>query len=343
MSRTNHPKNISMFRRPASPGIGASHAGDFIRTPTGHPGRVRKIRKCVKLRHYFLHSISAPIFSGKSPANNPQSLIITKCDWFPRRSIRCGGGSGNRHLRTRIATEYSIVRQNYLSAGAAGQHPKMLFGRVVGGAHTITAPAFFTLKKLSPLGNGPQSRLIIFRVGAAGPIYLRPVFNTTFPKNEETHSSSSQFIRIRLAEYLAEGVGLPFSRRSFSGSHHKDGLAPKSGKYRFDDDIHISNPGCPFFLNLFQKRSSAATCADYTCFPAGSRRQTPFLCFPAPHDGARHHFTVRYISASLIPFYPPGRFRVGCRRVQSQISTVGPGPVFVVSLPKSGVVKPGFF
>lgn len=221
MSRTSHPKNISMFRRPASPGIGVSHAGYFIhsetihstasnlredsdrlrrtfggggvrggsdgciqsvrrelfiRTLSGHPGRVRKIRIYVKLRHYFLHSISAPIFfannrprmtghtifsdqslqlsvywplrrtircgggSGKSPANNPQSLNI-ESDWFPRRTIRCGGGSGNRHLSSRIATAYSIVRRNY-SAGAAGQHPKTLFGRVVGGAHTNPVPVF---------------------------------------------------------------------------------------------------------------------------------------------------------------------------------------------------------
>lgn len=53
-----------------------------------------------------------------------------------------------------------------------------------------------------------------------------------------------------------------------------------------------------FRFFCYPKRSSAATCADYTCFPAGSRRQAPFLSLPAPHDGARHDFPVRCKSAS---------------------------------------------
>ncbi len=91
------------------------------------------------------------------------------------------------------------------------------------------------------------------------------------------------------------------------------------------------------------KRSSAATCADYTCFPAGSRRRTSFLRLPAPLCGVRHPIPVRRKGASLTQVYSPGRFRVGRRRVQSLLRTVGSGSVFVVSLPKSGVVKPGFF
>ena len=91
------------------------------------------------------------------------------------------------------------------------------------------------------------------------------------------------------------------------------------------------------------KRSSAATCADYTCFPAGSRRRTSFLRLPAPLCGVRHPIPVRRKGASLTQVYSPGRFRVGRRRVQSLLHTVGSGSVFVVSLPKSGVVKPGFF
>lgn len=91
------------------------------------------------------------------------------------------------------------------------------------------------------------------------------------------------------------------------------------------------------------KRSSAATCADYTCFPAGSRRRTSFLRLPAPRGGVRHPIPVRRKGASLTQVYSPGRFRVDRRRVQSLLRTVGSGSVFVVSLPKSGVVKPGFF
>lgn len=53
------------------------------------------------------------------------------------------------------------------------------------------------------------------------------------------------------------------------------------------------------------KRSSAATCADYTCFPAGSRRQAPFLSCPTPLCGVRSRFPVRRKSASLKQVYSP--------------------------------------
>lgn len=98
-----------------------------------------------------------------------------------------------------------------------------------------------------------------------------------------------------------------------------------------------------FRFFCYPKRSSAATCADYTCFPAGSRRQAPFLSLPAPHDGARHDFPVRCKSASLTQVYSPGRFRASHRRAQSPMRTVGRGPVFDNSPSKSGAVKPGFF
>lgn len=107
--------------------------------------------------------------------------------------------------------------------------------------------------------------------------------------------------------------------------------------------LEPENFAARFRFSCYPKRSSAATCADYTCFPAGSRRQTPFLSLPAPHDGARHDFPVRRKGASLTQVYSPGRFRVGLRHVHPLKRTVGPGPVFVVSLPKSGSVNPGFF
>lgn len=95
---------------------------------------------------------------------------------------------------------------------------------------------------------------------------------------------------------------------------------------------------CP----IFSQRSSAAKSADYTCFPAGSRRRTPFTYSPAPQCGVRYSIAVRCNSASLtlLPF--PERFRTGCRRVQSLRCTVGPGSVFDIPA-KPGVVKPGFF
>ena len=98
-----------------------------------------------------------------------------------------------------------------------------------------------------------------------------------------------------------------------------------------------------FRFFCYPKRSSVAMCADYTCFPAGSRRQAPFLSLPAPHDGARHDFPVRCKSASLTQVYSPGRFRASHRRAQSPMRTVGRGPVFNNSPSKSGAVKPGFF
>jgi len=98
-----------------------------------------------------------------------------------------------------------------------------------------------------------------------------------------------------------------------------------------------------FRFFCYPKRSSAAMCADYTCFPAGSRRQAPFLSLPAPHDGARHDFPVRRKSASLTQVYSPGRFRAVLRHVHPLKRTVGRGPVFDNSPSKSGAVKPGFF
>lgn len=100
--------------------------------------------------------------------------------------------------------------------------------------------------------------------------------------------------------------------------------------------LQPENFAARFRFSCYPKRSSAATCADYTCFPAGSRRQTPFLSLPAPLCGVRSHFPVRRKGASLTQVYSPGRFRAGRRRAQSPMRTVGPGPVFVVSLPKSG-------
>ena len=93
----------------------------------------------------------------------------------------------------------------------------------------------------------------------------------------------------------------------------------------------------------YQLRSSAAKSADYTCFPAGSRRRTPFFCFPAPHCGVRSVLPVRKITASLSQISYSGRFRAGLRRAQPLKRTDVSGPVFDVSLPKSGGVNPGFF
>ena len=100
--------------------------------------------------------------------------------------------------------------------------------------------------------------------------------------------------------------------------------------------LQPENFAARFRFSCYPKRSSAATCADYTCFPAGSRRQTPFLSLPAPLCGVRSHFPVRRKGASLTQVYSPGRFRAGRRRAQSPMRTVSPGPIFVVSLPKSG-------
>lgn len=146
-----------------------------------HPGRARRTRICVNLRHYrFLQSAPAPVFSACNLVRSP------------------GQNAG------------VITPENY-----------------------------------APLENGPQSRLHNFRVGAAGPINLRPVFNTPYPKKDEAHSSSSQFIRLRLVAFLGKGGGVPYSRCPFSDAHaasaystsgviHRDGLALKSGNSSTD-------------------------------------------------------------------------------------------------------------
>lgn len=108
--------------------------------------------------------------------------------------------------------------------------------------------------------------------------------------------------------------------------------------------LQPENFAARFRFSCYPKRSSAATCADYTCFPAGSRRQTPFLSLPAPLCGVRSHFPVRRKGASLTQVYSPGRFRAGRRRAQSPMRTVGPRARFLSFHCQSRVVvKPGFF
>ena len=167
--------------------------------------------------------------------------------------------------------------------------------------------------------------------------------------------------------------------KSTAARSRRTALALESGRKR--DERHtqvlrISKPGRPFFNetpNFFEysssnpaprefritkksrvgarrlitsaplsQRSSAAMCADYTCFPAGSRRRTPFTFSPAPRCGVRYNIAVRCNSASLTLLPSSGRFRAGYRRVQSLKRTVGPGSVFDIPA-KPGVVKPGFF
>lgn len=109
-----HPGN-SLQTAGVSPISTYIHQAHHLNRPAMllHPGRARRTRICVNLRHYrFLQSVPAPVFSACDPARTS--------------------------------------------------------GRPAG----VVTP-----KKLSPLEDGPQSRLIFFRVGAAGPISLRPVFS----------------------------------------------------------------------------------------------------------------------------------------------------------------------
>lgn len=111
MSNTRSHEEIAMLRRPASPGMCVPFAGISFDNPyqahllyhpatPPRPGRVRGTPICVNLRHYFLPRVSAPVFSVCNRADTPgqpifRSLFI-KRDWFLRRAIRCGGGSGSR-------------------------------------------------------------------------------------------------------------------------------------------------------------------------------------------------------------------------------------------------------
>lgn len=276
-----------------------------------HPGRVRAARICVNLRHYrFLQSVPAPVFSACNLVLSP------------------GQNAG------------VITPENY-----------------------------------APLESEPHRRLHNFRVGAAGPINLRPVFSRSFTP---AMSRPIYCIKAKLKVIVTSGECKEARTAvTFAGvvSIRIGGMALRSGKQcdvkprrailtttetgsTWESQRDSSNnPNQPcvssllkpenfaarFRFSCYPKRSSAATCADYTCFPAGSRRQAPFLSLPAPHDGARHNFPVRCKSASLTQVYSPGRFRASHRRAQSPMRTVGRGPVFDNSPSKSGAVKPGFF
>lgn len=258
-----------------------------------HPGRARAARICGNLRHYLhLQCVPAPVFSA--------------CN---------------------------LVRSPGQNAGV------------------------ITLKNYAPLENGRQSRLHNFRVGAAGPINLRPVFFSKFyPGNLprpiycikaeiNVVKPSGKCKEARTAVTFAGVVSIRIGGMALRSGKHCD-VKPRrailttteTGSTWESQRDSSNNPSqrslyspfkpddaaVRFRFSCYPKRSSAAMCADYTCFPAGSRRQAPFLSLPAPHDGARHDFPVRRKSASLTQVYSPG-------------------PVFDVSLPKSGVVKPGFF
>lgn len=111
MTRTRSHEKLALLRRPASPGMCVPFAGvsfdnpyqaHFLYHPVTprRPGRVRDARNCVNLRHYFLHRVSAPVFSDSNRADTPGQPIFrslfSKRNCCLRRAIRCGGGSGSR-------------------------------------------------------------------------------------------------------------------------------------------------------------------------------------------------------------------------------------------------------
>ncbi len=194
-------------------------------------------------------------------------------DWILHKGLKGNCGPALHYQRTSSATEIGPFLRSFCNFGrACPVHRQMGRAAFFRNTPALNAAAIIPIclypENYAPLENESESRLHNLRVGVAGPINLRPVFFSPYPKKDEAHSSSSQFIRLWLVDFLGKGGGVPYSRCPFSNTHaggicnapganNKDGLALKSGKYRLDHDIHICIPGRPFF-DLFTQTIYAA-------------------------------------------------------------------------------------
>lgn len=180
-----------------------------------------------------------------------------QCDFHKGLKGNCGSTLHDR--RTFSAREHTPLLRSFRKFGrACSVHRQMGRAAFFWNTPALNAAAIIPIRKYpenyAPLENGPESRLHNFRVGVAGPINLRPVF-LPHPKKDEAHSSTSQFIRLRLVAFLGKG-GVPYSRCPFSDTHtasaystsgvnHRDGLALKSGNSS-TDGVNVI-PAVPIF------------------------------------------------------------------------------------------------
>lgn len=166
-------------------------------------------------------------------------------DWILHKGLKGNCGSALHYRRISSATEIRPFLRSFCNFGrACPVHRQMGRAAFFRNTPALNAAAIIPIRlypeNYAPLENESESRLHNLRVGVAGPINLRPVFISPYPKKDEAHSSSSQFIRLLLVDFLGKG-----------------GLALKSGKYRFNHDIHVCIPGRPFF-DLFTQTIYAA-------------------------------------------------------------------------------------
>lgn len=131
-----------------------------------YPGRVRGICIRVKLRHDICRDLPAPIFSDTNRACKSG------------QPIESSRGFGHHVLRDTGAVHEVIWYCH--TVGVMYAAPVFLL--------PVDSMGIHSPKKLSPLEPGLQCQPIIFWVGGAGPINLRPVFYTPAPSNRRDDS-----------------------------------------------------------------------------------------------------------------------------------------------------------
>lgn len=177
-----------------------------------YPGRVRGICIRVKLRHDICRGLD------------------TNRACKSRQPIESSRGFG--HQQTNVK---KIVRRNYFCAGAV--HEVIWYCHTVGVMYA--APVFLlpvdsmgihSPKKLSPLEPGLQCQPIIFWVGGAGPINLRPVFsNPVQSADDETHRPGTSVRRFVCSGGLFHRTASVQSGGSFHNFKFRLVIDPTSG------------------------------------------------------------------------------------------------------------------
>lgn len=169
---------------------GTEEDGGNVRMPH-YPDRVRGMSIRVKLRHNIFHDFSAPFFSDTYRAGKSGQSIASRRGFVVSfagiLSIHPERGSAESQTAISSPEPYAPV------VGVSPAYPHLGRSRCtfLGGGtfRSGLGPDRSTPKKLSPLENEPELRSIIFWVGAAGPINLRPVLFTPVTGNRFVRSA----------------------------------------------------------------------------------------------------------------------------------------------------------
>lgn len=132
-----------------------------------YPGRVRGICIRVKLRQNICRDLPAPIFSDTNRFGKSG------------QPIESSSGFGHQHVLRDTGAVHEVIWYCH-TVGVMYAAPVFLL--------PVDSMGIQTPKKLSPLEPGLQCQPIIFWVGGAGPINLRPVFYTPAPGNRRDDS-----------------------------------------------------------------------------------------------------------------------------------------------------------